>query len=494
MEKHVLSKSTFIRGANCTKSLYLNKHHRELRDKLSSQQEAIFEQGTNVGILAQELFPGGIDCSPEDAFNYQKSVLITKQEIDNGATIIYEAVFQFNGVLAALDILIKDDDGWKAYEVKSGASVSETYQLDATIQYYTITNSGIDLKDISIIHIDSTYEKKGELDLKQLFKIVSVKDRVLELLPNIPKQIEQFKDILLNDKTPSIDIGPYCSDPYPCDFKGHCWKNIPEYSIFNISRLSVPSKFELYKKGILNIKDIPSDFKLSENQWLQVNTEISSEITINKEKINEFLSSLNYPLYYLDFETFMTAVPIFDHSKPYQQLVFQYSLHIQYEKDGPLVHKEILAETNGIDPRIQIIDNLIKDCGEHGDIIVYNLDFESSRIKEMMKAFPNKSEALSKINSRLKDLMIPFQNKWYYSPDLQGSYSIKKVLPSLVPELSYKNLNIGEGGTASNFFSQMIKGDFNGNVNQTRQDLLEYCKLDTIAMVEIIRKLKEISF
>lgn len=491
MEKHILSKSTFIRGANCTKSLYLNKYRRGLRDKISSQQEAIFEQGTNVGILAQDLFPGGIDCSPENAFEFQKAVIKTKQEIENGASIIYEAAFQFNGVLAALDILVKDSEGWKAYEVKSGTSVSETYELDATLQYYTIINSGIKLTDISIIHLNSGYEKNGTLDIKQLFKISSIKEKVLQLLPTIPAQVEKLKAVIENKSTPQVDIGSYCLSPYPCDFKGYCWKHIPEYSVFNISRLSTTSKFELYKKGILNIKDVPKDFKLNESQLLQVNCEISGEKHIDKAKIKDFLAGLKYPLYYLDFETFMTAVPIFDKSKPYQQIVSQYSLHIQNEKEGALVHKEFLAEANGIDPRVQLMDHLINDCGESGDIIVYNLEFESTRIQEMMAAFPEKALALGKINERLKDLMIPFQNKWYYAPELQGSYSIKKVLPSLVPELSYKNLNIKEGGTALSVFTAMVKGEFKGDVAQTRKDLLEYCKLDTFAMVEIINKLKK---
>ena len=178
MQKHVLSKSTFIKGMQCNKALYYHKHRRELRDELTAAQEAIFAQGTSLGELAQELFPGGVDCTPESYFDFQKAVIRTQEEIEKGTKVIYEAAFQYNGVLAALDILIKHEDGWRAYEVKSSTKVSETYELDATIQYYTIVNSGIELKDISIVHINNQYVKNGPIDVHELFTMESVFERV----------------------------------------------------------------------------------------------------------------------------------------------------------------------------------------------------------------------------------------------------------------------------------------------------------------------------
>ena len=207
MARHELSKSTFIRGIKCHKALYLNKHRKDLRDEISAQQQAIFTQGTNVGELACNLFPGGVDCTPDSFYDFEAAVEKTSQEIKKGTKIIYEAAFQFNGVLAALDILVKHDDGWRAYEVKSSTGVSETYELDATIQYYAITNSGIDLKDISIVHIDNTYVLDGELDVHQFFATVSVKERVLELLPGIPNQVAALKKVLKQDEVPEVEIG-----------------------------------------------------------------------------------------------------------------------------------------------------------------------------------------------------------------------------------------------------------------------------------------------
>ena len=394
-------------------------------------------------------------------------------------------------MLVALDILVKDDEGWKAYEVKSSTSVSKTYELDATIQFYTITNSGIDLKDISIVHINNKYVKNGEIDITQLFSITSVKDKVVKLLPNLPNQIERLKNILIQKEIPQKEIGPHCSSPYQCDFVGHCWKNVPDYSVFDLSRLNDKKKFQLYENGILHLKDIPDEFPLSAQQKAQVHSEKSNEIVINRVEIKNFVNKLKYPLYFLDFETFSNAIPVLDNSRPYQQLVFQYSLHVE-NKNSEVSHFEYLAKIDGSDPRIEFIHKLIGDCGTDGDIIVYNKGFEKGKLHDLSIQFPQFQKELKRIIDRLVDLMIPFQNKWYYTPDMKGSYSIKKVLPALVPELSYSDLEISEGGTASSTFANMFSGEFIGDIDKTRKDLLEYCKLDTLAMVEILKKLKTV--
>jgi len=491
MEKHVLSKSTFIKGTQCEKALYLHKYRKELRDELNVSQEAIFTQGTSVGELACDLFPGGVDCTPKDYYKFQEAVKRTKDEIEKGTEVIYEAAFQFNGVLAALDILVKEGGEWKAYEVKSSTSVSDTYVLDASIQYYTIVNSGIDLKDISIVYINNQYVKDGDLDVRQLFNIESVLEKVQIELPRIPNQVAYLKSILKSDDVPEKEIGGHCSSPYACDFRGHCWSHVPEYSVFNITRLNANKKFELYDNGILYLKDIPDDFPLNDNQRFQVESEKSGEEIINRTEIRRFVEELNYPIYHLDYETFQLAVPVFDGTKPYQQTVFQYSLHIKH-KDGRIEHKEYLAEVNGVDPRKEFVRSLLQDCGDFGDILVYNLGFEKSVTSKLVPVFPGDKLGLEKIISRLKDLMIPFQKRWYYTPKMQGRYSIKVVLPALVPDLSYKDLNIQEGGTASSTFSSMIQGSFNGDLEQTRADLLAYCKMDTWAMVKILEVLKKV--
>ena len=492
MSKSRLSKSTFIRGLQCEKSLYLYKHQYRLKDPTPSSLQAVFDQGTNIGLLAQELFPYGDDASPENHFKMVESVGKTQDFISQGESIIYEATFLYNNVLAALDILVKDEEGWKAYEVKSSTKVSETYIKDAAIQYYTITNSGIDLKDISIVHINNQYTKDGELDIHQLFTIESVYDQVLEFLPRIPNEVRRLKNVIESPEPPNVDIGNHCSDPYDCDFKGTCWKHIPDYSVFNISRLKKDKKFDLYNQGVITLDQIDLGYTdLNPNQVLQVQSEVDGTTHIDIEEIRKFTNGLSYPLYFLDFETIGPAVPKYNGSRPYQQLVFQYSLHIQETLTSEIEHREYLADPSQ-DPRIGFIEQLISDCGTSGDILVYNIGFERGKLNDLIEVFPEYSNELRGIVNRLKDLMIPFQQKWYYTPEMKGSYSIKYVLPALVPELSYNDLEIKEGGTASNTFLSMVNGTFAGDVEETRNQLLEYCKLDTFAMVKILEKLRQV--
>jgi hypothetical protein len=482
MENYQLTKSTYVKGIQCQKSLYLHTYKPELKSPLSASQEAIFKNGTKVGILAQSLFPNGT------LIQYQDCIKKTKEAIKNKTKVIYEAAFLYNQVLVLLDILVLENNQYKAYEVKSSTSITETYLLDSAIQYYVISKH-IKLKDISVIHINNQYVKDDNLNINKLFTIQSVLPEVLKLQTNIPNNIQILKDVLSLNQEPEVEIETYCSNPYDCEFISHCWKGIPKYSIFNISRLSDKKKFELYKKNIVEFKDIPSDFKLNDNQWMQVNSELNNETIINKEKIKEFTNNLKYPIKFMDFETFSTAVPIFNNSKPYQQIAFQYSLH-SLSRTSKLTHTEFLANSN-TDTRIDFIENLIKDCGKRGTILVYNIGFERSRLNELSNVFPKYKNDINKIIKRLVDLMEPFQQKWYYTSEMQGSYSIKKVLPALVKEFTYNNLSIKEGLTASNTFASMIINEFEGDVEQTRNDLLEYCKMDTLAMVKIFEKLLE---
>ena len=293
--------------------------------------------------------------------------------------------------------------------------------------------------------------KNGAINIQELFTIESVFDRVQEVIANIPDQVEYLKQIIKQEEIPSIDIGAHCDTPYPCDFKGHCWKHIPEYSIFDIANLWTSKKFELYEKGIITLDQIDlDDNSLNASQLMQVNSELNNTSYIDRKNISEFVKNLNYPLYFLDFETMGSAIPIYENTRPYQQFVFQYSLHILQEENGVLNHSEYLAETTTIeDPRTGFVNQLINDCGTSGDILVYNIGFERGKLNDLIELFPHYTNEINNIINRLKDLMIPFQKRWYYTPEMKGSYSIKYVLPALVPDLSYQDLEIKEGGTAS---------------------------------------------
>ena len=252
--------------------------------------------------------------------------------------------------------------------------------------------------------------------------------------------------------------------------------------------MKADKKFELYRQGILEVKEVPDDYYLSYSQQLQVDSEKSGKGVIDRVTVREFMRGLSYPLAYLDFETINPAIPLFDNSRPYQQITFQYSLHWQQQPGGELTHKEFLAETDG-DPRIPFIEQLISDLKGSGDIVVYNKAFEETRLKEIARDFPEYAPAIEKILERIVDLMVIFSSKDYYTPEMKGSYSIKKVLPALVPGFGYDGLDIAEGGTASNAFASLYKEKDPERIAKVRTDLLAYCKMDTLAMVKIMEVL-----
>jgi hypothetical protein len=489
MQKHLLSKSTYMAGRQCLKRLYLNKYERKLKDPVTPALQARFDAGHEVGRLAQQLFPGGVDCSPEHYWNFGPSIEKTLENIHYGQRVIYEAAFQYKGVLAALDILVLEEDGWHGYEVKSTSETKLEHKHDAALQYWVMKHSGHKAVKMHIVHLNRDYVRDGGLDVAKLFAIDDITEDVLDLQKEVAERVKTQLALLESRLLPDIDIGPHCSTPYTCDFTGHCWQHIPDYSVFDLNYGGKKS-WDLYRQGIVRINDIPDDADLTDNQRLQVEAEKTGKAHIDRAGLRAFLDRLAYPLCFLDFETFMPAVPVYNHSRPYQQIPFQYSLHIQASPQAEPQHFEFLAEAGDAEPRKALLDRLIPELEgadlRAGSILVYNQKFEEKRLMEMSNDFPEYHEAIGGILERLRDLMDPFMHKLYYLPAMHGSYSMKKVLPALVPGLSYEGLDISEGGEAMLVFESMVKGDFTGDVQQAREALLAYCRVDTLGMVRLV--------
>jgi len=226
MEKHILSKSTFIKGYHCLKSLYLYKKRPFLRDKLTAEQRAKFKRGHKVGDMAQQLFPGGIDVSPKSPSQYQKSVVQTADLIAQGQEVIYEATFQFEKVLVMLDILVKTEQGWMAYEVKSSKGLSETYFTDAALQYYVIENSGLKLEKFYLVYVDQDYRLQSKMELNKYFIMQDVTSDIRDRQDFIAEKIQEEMELLQADHSPKVAVGAHCFAPYKCDFVGFCWKKL----------------------------------------------------------------------------------------------------------------------------------------------------------------------------------------------------------------------------------------------------------------------------
>ena len=486
-----LSKSQYIRGLKCHKSLWLYKNNPELRDTPNNAQESLFNTGHTVGELAKELFPGGVEVA-FDADNFKGMIEKTKELIAKGTEVIYEATFSEDDIFAMADILVKNGDDWDMYEVKASTHVKAYHIDDASIQWYALSKA-ININRTYIVHINNEYVRENELNIEEMFTVEDITELVQERQYTIEPNLNDMEQLLQGDM-PNIDIGGHCDNPYGCDFKGHCWKHVPSPSVFNLYWMNGSKKFEMYYKGMMTYEDIPSDFRLNGTQKLQVETAKTNEPYINKGIIKNFLDTIQYPINFFDFETFQNTIPRFDDQRPYMQIPFQYSLHILH-LDGTMEHKEFLGDEN-TDPREVLIEHMLNDITPKGSIVAYNKSFEISRIKELAQFNENRKEELLTLNERFVDLIVPFRKRGFYHPEFNGSFSIKSVLPALFPndpELDYKKLgSIKNGGDAMDTFANLHLSKDKSKIDEIKKDLLAYCHLDTLAMVRIWEKLHEI--
>jgi len=486
-----LSKSQYIRGLQCHKSLWLYKNNPELRETADKHTESLFNTGHTVGELSKELFPHGVEVV-FDASNFKGMIEETKNLITNGTEVIYEATFSENGIFAMVDVLVKHGDAWDMYEVKASTQVKEVHTNDTAIQWYAL-NRTLNLHKAYVVHINNQYIREGELDVEALFIVEDITAIVIDKQENIKAELLEMERMLEGD-VPDIDIGKHCDDPYSCDFGSHCWKHVPkENSVFDIS-YAMGKQWTLYEQGILHLDDVPENFAFGANATLQIAQHKSQEVIIDKLKIKEFLDTIEYPINFFDFETFQNAIPRFDNQRPYAQMPFQYSLHILHE-DGTLEHKEFLGDENS-DPREPLGKQMLEDITSTGSIVAYSQGFEKGKIRDLAEYLPTLSDDLLALNERFIDIAHPFQYKHYYHPKFNGRYSIKIVLPTLFPNndaLDYKKLgSIQNGGDAMDTFANLHLLKNKSKIDEIKKDLLAYCRLDTLAMVRIWEKLGEV--
>lgn len=486
-DEHIfISKSQFIKGLQCLKYLYLFKYNPELKDETPESKEAIYQSGIDIGILAQSLLPDGISI-PYDDVSFDEQMKLTFDAIKAGCGAIYEATFFKDNLFAKVDILSREKGGWAINEVKGSTQAKDVHYNDIAFQYHVLNSMGITVKKANVVHINNEYERVGELELDKLFVIENITEDVKSMQEEIKKNISQQRE-LTEGNIPDIDIGDHCSDPYECEFAGHCWKHIPDPSVFSIRGRGVGA-LEFYKRGIINLEDIPQN-DIPAHAQRQVKAYLEKGTYIDKKSIKEFLGTIWYPIAFLDFETFMSAVPPFDYVKPYEQIPFQYSLHVQKDKNEELEHYKYLAEPN-IDPRKTLIEKLISEIPKGSCVVAYNMAFEKRILNRLAEVFPQHEKAICRITDNMMDLMVPFKNQAFYSWQMMGSYSLKAVLPVLVPELSYDELEVGDGGMAMDAYFKMCNSNKEEEINNIRRALFEYCHLDTLAMVKLLDRLRE---
>lgn len=495
MNKVYLSKSRYCKGVQCKKILWLKKYKPEYA--VQTTKDSVFENGSNVGELAKGLFGKYEDIE----FNEDLNIMIekTQEVLKNKPNIITEASFNYNNNFCSIDILKNDADGVEIYEVKSSTEVHNVYLDDASYQYYVLSHLGLNVKKVCIVYINNQYIREEELEINKLFNIEDITDIAKSKQEEINNNIEMINKYMEEhdeNNEPISDIGTKCSDPYDCEFWEYCTRDLPRPNVFDIAGgMRKDKKFEKYYEGKISFEDLQYE-DLNPKYLEQIDFELNDlEPKIDVDAIRDIMNSLKYPLYFIDYETFQQAIPEYKGTKPYQQLPFQYSLHIIKEKGAPIEHKEFLAEIDDKDFIRHFAENMIKDMPENGSVIIYNKSFEPARNNEIATMYPDLKNEMDRINGNIVDFLEPFKQRKYYTKEMHGSASIKAVLPALYPDdskLDYHNLPVvHNGGEASEAFLS-LKGKSKEEQEKIRHGLLVYCELDTYAMVKLWEKFKEV--
>lgn len=482
MQKQLLSKSAFIQGLNCERFLWVYQNERERLPEPDESIQALFDQGHEIGNLAKSLYPGGIEIdwsSGHDAGIAQTARIVGERKP------IFEAGFQYDRTHARADILNPSAGGkWDLIEVKSSTQVKDDHLYDVAFQKHVYEGAGIRIGRCFVMLVDKTYVKRGELNAEELLKRTDVTADIKPLAADLPDQIKRQLSVMSEASAPSVGIGPQCDG---CPLHEECWAFLPERHVFLLHRANETAQ-DLMARKILDIKDIPEDYPLSAKQSIQVICEKTGQPHVEPNRIQAFLGQLKYPLYLLDFETFMAAIPPYDELSPYEQVPFQYSLHVVAAPGRRAEHYAYLSDGKS-DPRPEVLAALRKQLGRSGSIVAYNAAFETRVLKACANRFPKYGSWLESILPRFVDLYAPFREFHYYHPIQDGSASLKAVLPAMTGR-GYEGLEISEGGAASLRFREMALG----NVTEARKKAIRkaletYCSQDTEAMIEILNVL-----
>jgi hypothetical protein len=478
-------------GIQCTRRLWLEVYHPQMKPELTAAERRVFDSGTAVGELARTRYPGGV-LVEAPYWDFAGAVretnrLLSQPEVPH----LYEAAFEAGGTHVRADVLSRREEGsYRMVEVKSSSSLKEEHVTDVAIQWHVATEAGVTVTSCGLMHLNRECRYP---DLSDLFVIEDVTSEARELLPEIPRIISRLRAVVAGTDEPPVPIGSHCTTPYDCPFRAHCWRDVPEQSIFTIPGLAREARDALAAAGIISIAELEAasepPVRLSDRQQGHVAMVVNGKPVIDRTAIREQLAALAFPLWFLDFETCADAVPRLDGLGPWQNYPFQYSLHL-LEADGALTHHEYLHE-GGDDPRPAVARMLCEHVGENGSLIAYNATFEQGVIRKLAERMPDLAPQLLPMVDRFYDL-LPVFRRHYLDPRFLGSASIKNVLPVLVPGLSYERLPVANGEDAQAEWTRAIAMPPGMERTFVLDALREYCKLDTLAMVRIYQTLIEL--
>lgn len=488
-----LSKSDYLLYLKQPAWLWLKKHDPNRLPPVDDSLQAIFDTGHEFEQYAEALFPGGVTLGFNDYDEYKSLPNRTAQALEEGIPIIFQGRFEHENLTFICDIIqFVGKKELDLIEIKSTTSAKPEHITDLAFQMVVLEKCGYKVRNISVTHVNNQYVRYGAIDPTTITAQTDVTDDVKAARADTLENIDEALKVISLEKCP--DISPLKANPKSFGDWLEVYKFLVKPkpgSVFELCQMDAKTFTNLQVSKIEYIADIPDDFPLKPKQRLQVDALHNGPI-VQKDKIKEYLDTFTYPFYFFDYETLGSLVPYFDGLKPYQQLPFQYSLHILDNPGAELRHKEFLHRDNS-NPAEPLTKSLKSHIGDQGTVITWNMSFEKSCNTLLGTLLPKYANFYEKLNDRIVDLMTPFSSNWYVDAAFQGSASIKKVLPAIIPKLSHKDLDISDGSLAQRLWMQaVLDGKRDGEKEKILSDLLDYCNLDTLAMVEIYLKLKEI--
>jgi predicted RecB family nuclease len=472
-----------------TDSNSLIVHSPELAVQPDESVQSIIEQGRQVGLLAEQMYPGGVTVASRDR---EQAIRATRELIENRAIpAIFEGAFEDQDVFVRVDILQRgQDQRWRLVEVKSTTDVKDHHLYDIGIQHRVVTRSGVDVAASCLAHVNREYVYEGgPIDVHRFFSIRDLTRQVEGLQAELMVQLRSEFRVLAMPEAPNIPAGRHCSNPFTCEFFGHCNPPIPDDHILRLPRIHGSTVAKLVALGVQSIHDIPENYPLT-GRLRRACTSVQTKTPWFSPEIGRELRKLKYPLYFADFETVNPALPRFVGMRPYDQIPFQWSVHVQRQPGAAPEHFEFLA-TDRSDPRTAFISAMCDALGDHGSIVVYHQQFESRRLADLATWLPKFSARIDKIQRRLWDL-LPIVRNHVYHPAFGGSYSLKSALPALVPEMTYEGMDVSDGQVAGLVWERLITGACDEAERERRRKvLLEYCCQDTLGMVKLVELLRQ---
>ncbi len=482
-----LSKSDYMLNLKHPAWLWYKKHEKHKLPPIDDQLQAMFDAGNVFERYAEETFPKGIHLGFSDFKEYQSLTDRTTRALDDGAKTIYQGRFEHEQLTFICDVLqVVGSKTVELTEIKASTKAKPEHMYDLAFQTHVLEGCGYEVMKISVAHVDNTYVRSGDIDSERITAVTDVTESVKKLRDQTKEQVKKALEVASSDTCPDPSpayAGPGYFNDWLSVYKSHI--DIEPGSIFDLGQLSAKQFEQLEASGISKLLDIPENFELKPKQALQLEAIKIDRPIIHEKPIKEFLNSFEFPLYFLDYETMGSVIPCFDGMQPYKQYPFQYSLHILDSPDSKLRHVEYLHtdNSNPIEPLSKILKSHI---GDSGTVITWNMGFEKGCNAMIGSLLPEYDQFYMDLNERIVDLGLPFAKGWYTDKDFRTKWSIKDVLPVLIPKLSYKEIGIQDGMAAQRtWMATVLDGDNEGAREQILKDLIEYCKLDTLAMVKI---------